>query len=193
MRIRYNAPVTLNFTLLAFVILLSDTLFRTGFIVNLFSIPGKGGFQFSNPYHYIRLFTHVLGHLHWAHFLGNFALLLLLGPILEEKYGSGGLFFMMLVTAFITGLLNVLFLPTGLLGASGIVFMMIILVSFANIRQGEIPITFILVLIIYLAGEVIRSFQNNNISEFAHIVGGACGSIFGFVKPSRGKSSNSKV
>lgn len=192
MRIRYNAPVTLNFTLLAFIVLLSDTLFRTGFIPNLFSVPGRGVFQFSNPFHYIRLFTHVVGHVNWAHFLGNFALLLLLGPILEEKYGSAALFFMMMVTAFITGLLNVLFLPTGLLGASGIVFMMIILVSFTNIRQGEIPITFLLVLTIYLAGEVIRSFQNNSISEFAHIVGGACGSIFGFVKPARSKSSTSR-
>ncbi|HOV40035.1 MAG TPA: rhomboid family intramembrane serine protease, partial [Spirochaetales bacterium] len=146
MRIRYNAPVTLNFTLLSFVVLLSDTLLGTGFTANLFSVPGRGVFQFSNPYHYIRLFTHVVGHISWAHFMGNFALLLLLGPILEEKYGSGSLLFMMMVTSLVTGVVNVLFLPTGLLGASGIVFMMIILVSFTNIRQGEIPLTFVLVL-----------------------------------------------
>jgi membrane associated rhomboid family serine protease len=192
MRIRYNAPVTLNFTLLSFVVLLSDTLLGTGFTENLFSVPGRGVFQFSNPYHYIRLFTHVVGHISWAHFMGNFALLLLLGPILEEKYGSGPLLFMMMVTSLVTGVVNVLFLPTGLLGASGIVFMMIILVSFTNIRQGEIPLTFVLVLTIYLAGEVVRSFQNNSISEFAHIVGGACGSIFGFVKPAAKPRSSVK-
>lgn len=29
---------------------------------------------------------------------------------------------------------------------------------------------------------VLQSFQSNNIAEFAHITGGICGSIFGFIK-----------
>ncbi len=186
MKIRYNAPVTLTFTLLSFSVLILDSVFGLGLTVNLFSIPARGVFDFSNPLHYVRLLTHAVGHASWSHFMGNFAFILLLGPILEEKYGSRNILVMMVVTALVTGLLNVLFLTTGLLGASGIVFMMILLGSFTNIQRGEIPLTFLLVLTIYLAGELARSFEKNSISEFAHIVGGVCGSLFGFMKTGRG-------
>ena len=40
------------------------------------------------PMTYVRLFTHVLGHVDWEHFIGNMMYILLLGPMLEEKYGS---------------------------------------------------------------------------------------------------------
>ena len=119
------------------------------------------------------------------HLIGNFAFILLLGPILEEKYSSTSLFGMMLATAFITGLLNALFSPAYLLGASGIVFMMILLASFTNIRDGDIPLTFILVVALYIIREVITSFQTDSIAQFAHIAGGACGSLFGFIRPKK--------
>ncbi len=45
---------------------------------------------------------------------------------------------MIIVTALVTGLINVAIADTGLLGASGIVFAVILLASTANIRQGEI-------------------------------------------------------
>ncbi len=188
MKFRYNAPVTLSFTLLSFSVLLLDSLAGSALTANLFSIPGKGVFSFANPFHYVRLFTHVVGHADWNHFMSNFAIILLVGPMLEEKYGSPGLLFMAAVTALATGLTNVLFFSTGLLGASGVVFMMILLASFTNIRQGEIPLTFPLVLTIFLAGEILKSFERNSISEFAHVAGGICGSLFGFIRPARGRS-----
>jgi membrane associated rhomboid family serine protease len=127
----------------------------------------------------------VIGHSGWSHLVSNFSSILLIGPILEENYGSAALFVMIVITALITGVLNILFFATGLRGASGIVFMMILLASFTNFNKGEIPLTFILVLVIYLGREVFESFSSNNISEFAHIVGGFCGSLFGFFKPSK--------
>ena len=183
MRIRYNAPVTLTFALLSALVLFLDQLFGWGLIPAVFSVPGKAQFDFAVPANWIRLFAHIAGHISWEHLLSNFAIILLLGPILEEKYGTFSILIMLLITAFITGLLNAILLPNGLLGASGVAFMMILLVSFTNIRNGEIPLTFILILIFYLANELITSFQENQISEFAHIVGGACGSLFGFLRP----------
>ncbi|MCL1817921.1 MAG: rhomboid family intramembrane serine protease [Spirochaetaceae bacterium] len=183
MRIRYNAPVTLTFTLVCLAILLMDLFAHTSFTATIFSIPGKGSFDFANPFHYIRLFTHAMGHMSFAHFIGNFSFILLLGPILEEKYNSFTLLFMMAITALVTGLLNVLVFPTGLLGASGIVFMMILLASFTNIGHGDIPLTFLLVLAIYLSSEISNSFDKSNVSSFAHLAGGICGSLFGFIKP----------
>jgi membrane associated rhomboid family serine protease len=68
--------------------------------------------------------------------------------------------------------------------------MMILLVSFTNFKKGEVPLTFILVLILYLGRELFNSFGNNpeqsgNISQFAHVVGGFIGSLFGFFNGSR--------
>jgi rhomboid protease GluP len=91
----------------------------------------------------------------------------------------------MAITAVVTGLLNVLFLPTALLGASGIVFMMILLVSFTNIRQGEVPLTFILIVILFLTQEVVDSVREDSVAQFAHISGGVIGSLFGFLRPHR--------
>ncbi len=183
MRIRYNAPVTLTVALLSALVLAIDQLTGAGIIPAICVVPGKGAFSFSSAPDYIRIFTHIIGHVSWEHLLSNFAIILLIGPILEEKYGSFSLLIMILITAFVTGVLNALIFSTGLLGASGVAFMMILLVSFTNIRNGEIPLTFILILILYLAKELISSVQANQISEFAHIVGGMCGSMFGFLRP----------
>ncbi|MBN2048885.1 MAG: rhomboid family intramembrane serine protease [Spirochaetales bacterium] len=185
MKIRYNSPVILTYALLASAILLIDQLAGTNITVRWCTVPGRGAFDWGQPLMYLRLVSHVIGHINWQHLVSNFAFILLLGPILEEKYGSFGLFGMMLATALITGLLNVLLFSTGLLGASGIVFMLILLISFTNIRNGEIPLTFILILALYLASEIINIFRTDEISQFAHIAGGFCGSLFGFLKPRR--------
>jgi len=89
---------------------------------------------------------------------------------------------MMLITALVTGILNVLLFNSYLMGASGVVFMMILLSSFTNFSRGEIPLTFILVLILYMGVQVFSSFEQDNISHFAHIIGGLCGSFFGFLR-----------
>jgi membrane associated rhomboid family serine protease len=179
-RIRYNAPVTLTFSLLAVLVLVIDQLTGGRLVAQAFSIGAS--LDFTNPLQWPRLVTHAIGHANWAHLMGNFAFVLLLGPILEEKYGSNTLLFMMLVTALVTGIINILLMPTGLLGASGIVFMMILLVSFTNIRAGDIPLTFILVVILFLAREIVGALREDSIAQFAHIAGGVCGSLFGFTR-----------
>jgi membrane associated rhomboid family serine protease len=132
--------------------------------------------------------SHVLGHKDLSHLASNFSVILLIGPILEEKYGSRMLLVMILATTLVTGVLNTFFFSTGLMGASGVVFMMILLGSFANHRPGEIPLTLLVVAGIYLAGEVgpvIRG-QEDGVSHFAHILGGLCGAVFGFWRPGEG-------
>lgn len=183
MKLKYNAPVTLTFALMAAVIQILGSLMDPQLLALVFSAPGSEGFQPTAPLDYLRLFTHILGHSGWDHLVGNFTFILLLGPILEEKYESKSLIFMMLITALVTGILNTLFLPTGLMGASGIVFMMILLASFTNIKAGEIPLTFLVIAALFLGKEVFNAFQNNDISEFAHIIGGITGAVYGFLNP----------
>lgn len=195
MRIRYNAPVSLTLALLASAILGINQIFPgSHLIARYFTVPPHGYFSFSSPAQYLLLFTFILGHAGWPHLIGNFSFILLLGPILEEKYGSWPILLMTLLTAFITGLINVLFLNTGLLGASGIAFMMILLVSFTNIRSGDIPITFILIILIYVVQQVVGAIRpDNNISHMAHLVGGFFGSLFGFVLLPRERKEVRKI
>jgi membrane associated rhomboid family serine protease len=177
MRIRYNAPVILTFTLLSTAVLIIDQILG-GFTETFFaSYPAFSG----SILDFLRLFTHVIGHQSWLHLMSNFSFILLIGPVLEEKYRSGPLLMMVLVTALVTGILNILLFSTGLMGASGIVFMLILLSSFTNIRSGEIPLTFVLIVVLFLAKEFINAFAQDNVSQFAHIIGGICGGLFGFL------------
>ncbi|MDR2742141.1 MAG: rhomboid family intramembrane serine protease [Treponema sp.] len=185
MKIKYNAPTVLTFTFVsAAALVLNQTILR-GLTQTWFMVPGRGGFHFGSVRNWVTLFTHVMGHADINHFLSNFSFILLIGPILEATYGSRSLLLMIAVTALVTGVLNTLFFSSFLLGASGVVFMLILLASFTNFNKGEIPLTFILILILYLGKELINSFRADNISEFAHIVGGFCGSLFGFFRPAK--------
>jgi GlpG protein len=100
---------------------------------------------------------------------------------------------MILLTALVTGLLNALFLDSALLGASGIVFMLILLASTANIRHGEIPLTFIAVALLYLGGEVVGALREDNISQMGHLVGGLAGAAFGFVHGKLGGAGGTPI
>jgi membrane associated rhomboid family serine protease len=149
-----------------------------GGIMSMFTLMNET--NFNNPLTLFRLVSHVAGHASLEHLMGNMTFVLLLGPIIEERYGSQRMLIMIVVTALLTALANIFLFSTGLLGASGIVFMLIILVSITNVSNGEIPLTFILVAILFIGKEVLASFAKDNVSNFAHIFGGICGSFFGF-------------
>lgn len=191
-KFQYNSPVILTMTLLSAIALLLNFITRGWTNTYIFSVYASG---WTNPMTYVRLFTHVLGHADYSHFLGNFMYILLLGPLMEEKYGSRLLLKMIAITALVTGLIQVFIFKSALLGASGIVFMLILLSSFANYKKGSIPITLILVAILYLSGQIINAVvhPNDGISQMAHIVGGICGTAFGWAlgKPKEPKEENS--
>ena len=184
MTLKYNAPTVLTFTFISTgILVLSQVLWQPDtptLTETWFLVPGSGQFSPREINHWVGIVTHVLGHGDWEHLVTNLAYILLIGPMLEESYGSDRLLFMIILTSVFTGIINIFFFHTGLLGASGVVFMMILLASFTNFSKGEIPLTFIMILLLYLGREIYNSFSENNISQFAHIVGGLFGSIFGF-------------
>ncbi len=184
MKIHYNAPVILSYTLICVVVLGVNPL-MVGQLMPLFTVYPT--MSLGNPIDYFRLFSHAMGHGGWEHLVGNFTFILLLGPILEEKYGSRQLLMMMFLTALVTGILNVVLFSTGLLGASGIVFMFILLSSVVNAQRGRIPLTFVLVVVLFLGQEVMNVWKNDGVSQFAHIIGGICGAFFGFSTNNGGK------
>ncbi len=183
MKIRYNAPVILSLSLACTVIfIISQILPRETFLYPFFSVPGN-----VPPFNFLsledfRLVSYIFGHVSWAHLIGNLSIILLAGPILEEKYGSTRMFVMILFTALVTGVINVLFMSAGSLGASGIAFMLILLSSITNVRHGEIPLTLMAIVAIYVTGQIIEIVKpTGNINVIAHLIGGACGGVFGFI------------
>lgn len=177
-RLSYNAPVILTFTIIAVIVQLISSLPGTGFFHNIFVARPR---RLTNPFLYIGMITHAIGHSGWTHLISNFTYILLVGPMLEEKYGSKRLLFMMVITSFVTGLVNVLFFHSSVCGASGIVFMFILLASCTNsgAKDGKIPVTLFLAFIFYLGQEVLGSLKPDNISQLSHIIGGLFGTFFG--------------
>ncbi len=180
LRITLNAPLVLSFALACTVVTVLGSLTGEKSTSLLFSTYAS---SLVDPLTWLRLFTHVLGHAGLNHLLGNMAYILLLGPILEEKYGWRNLLAVMLVTALITAVIhNLLHRDTMLLGASGVVFAFILLTSFTDFRDGEIPLTFILVAAIYLGQQLWSGLTaQDNISNLSHILGGLVGSGAGYL------------
>lgn len=177
--IRFNAPVILSFALLSALALLLGSLTNDATTYRYFSVYRA---PLTDILTYVRFFGHVLGHSGYEHYMGNMLLLLLVGPGIEEKYGHRTTALCIAATALVTGLVQFVFFPdTVLLGASGIVFMMIVLSSFTEMGKEGIPFTLILVVIFYLGGELMDGLTAaDSISQLTHIVGGLCGLVFGF-------------
>lgn len=177
-RIQYNSPIILTYFFLSLLVLLLSFLTRGATNDLLFVVYKTKNIEILN---FFRVFSHILGHANFEHFFNNFILILLLGPLLEEKYGSKKMLFMILFTAFITGIFQIMFFNNGLLGASGIVFMLIALTPISNFQQGKIPLTFIIVIIIFLGQEIFLGLTvDDQISRITHIIGGLCGAVLGF-------------
>lgn len=180
LKISFNSPVILGFTLICFLSLLLGYITKGSSTYTLFSVYRS---SLLNPLTYLRLIGHVFGHANWQHFIGNIMLILVVGPLLEEKYGSSNMIVVILSTALVTGIVNIILFPhIRLLGASGVVFALILLSSFTSIKDGSIPITFILVAMIYIGEQIFQGlFVKSNISNLTHIVGGVLGATFGYV------------
>ncbi len=151
MRIKYNSPVILTYAIISICVLAFT---GNGILAKYFSSPRHLS-SFLNPYFYFKLVSYIAGHANWNHLIGNMMIILLVGPLLEEKYGSVKLFEMILITAISTALLNAFLFSNSLIGGSGIAFMLILLSSFSNIRSREIPLTFIIIAVLYIGSEVL--------------------------------------
>ena len=187
-KIEINSPAILGYAAISFIVLIFGYATLGNSTKALFTCYRT---SIADPMMYLRLITHVFGHADISHYLNNFFLIMLIGPMLEEKYGSKRLIYMMFITAVVAGIVNVLISSNGLLGASGIVFMMIVLCSFTSVKSGKIPLTMIIVVIIYIGQEIITGIAvKDNISQLSHILGGMCGIGFGLYYNQHGIQKN---
>ncbi len=177
---QYNSTVILTYFFICLFVMIIHQITNGESTKHFFSTSSSSSLL--NPLTYVRFFTHVLGHGSWDHFTHNFLYILLIGPMVEEKYGSVNLIIMFLITAFIDAVVNKIFCKnTRTYGASGIVFMLIVLSSFVNIEAGKIPLTLVLIILFYIVDEIFSGlFKKDNVSHLGHILGGVCGLFFGF-------------
>ena len=177
-KFQYNSPVVLSFALLSLGVLILGKLTAGKSTLLLFSVYRS---SLLDVLTYPRFFLHILGHSSYSHYIGNMMMILVIGPSLEERYGGRSLLWAILLTALVSGLVHWVFFPGSvLMGASGIVFMMIAMSSLAGMQNGCIPITLVFVLFLYIGGEIIDGIVlRDNISQLTHIIGGLCGALFG--------------
>lgn len=180
LNVSFNSPAILGFAVICLLALLLDQI-TNGITNKLFFSVYRSSLL--DPLTYIRFIGHMFGHAGWEHFLGNITLILVVGPLLEEKYGFSNMIFVILTIGVVTGIVNYLFFPyVRLMGASGVVFALILLSSLTSIQEGKIPLTFILVAVIYIGGQIYDGiFVRDNVSNLTHILGGAVGAGLGYI------------
>ncbi|MBP5179072.1 MAG: rhomboid family intramembrane serine protease [Lachnospiraceae bacterium] len=180
-KIVINSPVVLTFSAICVLALVLDKVTARNSTALLFSVY-RSGASMASPFTYLRFFGHVFGHLDISHLTSNLMMLLILGPMLEERYGGKILTAVIAVTALITGVASFILFPNqALMGASGVVFAFILLASFTSFKEREIPLTFILVAILYIGQQIYQGiFVDDNVSQFTHILGGITGSVLGY-------------
>jgi GlpG protein len=175
----YNSVVILSYFFICLIMLILNAISKNK--INNFLVIRRG--SIFNPMNYVRLVLSGLCHSDWSHFRNNFLTILLIGPMLEEKYGSVHILQMIIMTSIISSLIYlILHNNSGAIGTSDNVFMMIVLCSVVNITSGKIPITLVLIFIFYIADEIIKqiSGKKDNVSHDSHIVGAICGFIYGY-------------
>ncbi len=106
MRISYNAPVALTFALLSLLALVANHFtngWANAYLFSVYRCP------LNDPLACVRFFGHVLGHSGYAHYIGNMVLVLVLGPNLEDRFGSWNVLWAILFTALVSGLVQFIF------------------------------------------------------------------------------------
>ena len=149
-----------------------------------FSCPPWRAFDVRSPLAYLRLLSHAVGHGSVAHLRGNVVNLLLVGPACERAFGAVHLLKIMLWTAFASGVAHMALGKAGTaqLGASGVVFSLILLNSLLARKGGKLSLTFVLTAALWLSGELggALSGGNSGISHVAHLSGALVGTVFGY-------------
>lgn len=177
----YNSKVILSFFFICLIIIVVDKITKGRLVNNLFSTGRNDALL--NPLTYFKLISHSLGHSNWEHLYNNFLKILLIGPLIEEKYGSLNLLIMMILTSLVIGIINRIFTKNRILGASGIAYMLIVLCSFVNIESGKIPITVVLIILFFVVDEIINLLKKkkDGISHLGHVTGAICGILLGIL------------
>ena len=186
-KLTVNAPVTLGFCILCLLVHIMTLGGYADFVTRLLAVHDDWN-GLSIP-QYTSFWTHCFAHSSFAHLRGNLTMLLLLGPGVEYHFRSKNVMLIMAFVSMVSALVHIIVGKRNIhqLGASGIVFCFILLNSLVSAKHGQIPVSFVLTVLLYMGDELIQfmasfmSFSNNDpVSHHAHIAGGLVGAAAGF-------------
>lgn len=190
--ITYDAPVTLTFAFVSLVLFLLDAYvfkqkWSSLFLASPTMASGEIPFALKDPLSYVRVLFYAFGGKDAIVLISNLIFILLLGPGIEEKYGTVIIGIMMVVAAIFAGVLNSCFRNVPMQGATSIVFMMIFLSAFMSFSKKKVPLSFLAVFIFYIVIQVAENKTNGIIGLIINIAGGLCGSLFAFLASPKAK------
>ncbi|MCR5188311.1 MAG: rhomboid family intramembrane serine protease [Treponema sp.] len=189
-----DCPVTVGFVLVSLILCLLDLLaFKGSLSQSILRSPtsAKGDLAFilSSPLSYFRLVLYAFGAANWTALLANLLFLLLLGPAMEERYGSVVIGIMVFVASLFSGVLNAAFSTVSLRGCAPVVFMMVFLNAFMSLSKKKIPLSFLLIFALLISYEIIDKTSGNVIGIIICIAGGLCGSLFAFLTSPKARAA----
>lgn len=188
-----DAPATVMFALVSLILFALDSFVFKGKLASSFmSSPAASGdfvFTAGKVSSYFRLILYAFGAVSWEVLITNLVFILLLGPAMEERYGTVIIGIMMIVSTLFSGVLNACFCKESMQGCTAIVFMMIFLNSFLSFSKKKIPLSFVLVFILFIVREVFVKNPNGVVGIIIGIAGGLCGSLFAFLASPKAKAA----
>ncbi len=192
LKFSYDAPVTLSFVIVCvFFFLLNTFVIKNGALGKILASPttqaGALPFIVKQPLSYLRLLLYIFGSGEEVIYLTNLMIILMMGPAMEERYGSVIIGIMIFVSALFAGVLNACFCADSLVGAVPVVCMMIFLNAFMSFSKKTVPITFLAVIVFF--GFFSINSGMSAIRLIICIAGGLCGSLFAFLTSPKVKAA----
>lgn len=193
LKFAYDAPVTLSFAFISIVLFVIDLILKKVDLSLLIlssptSAKGSLPFELNNALSYFRILLYGFGGTTPV-LIYNLIFVLLLGPGIEEKYGSVVIGIMMMFSSLFAGVLNSCFGTIPLKGCVSMVFMLIFLNSFTSFTNKKVPLSFITVFVLFILSQIYTEPKMNALQFFINIAGGLCGSLFAFLASPKAKSA----
>lgn len=186
LKFHYDSPVMLSFAFITLIIFVLDTFALKGKLKEMWLVTptaagGQFPFAFSDFRSILRLFVHVFGYSQNEILICNLIFILLLGPQMEERYGSVIIGIMIFVSSLFSGVLNACFCKNAVCGAEPVVFMLILLWTMMQLSRSKISASAIAVIALFIAMLIFRKNPNGVVGVAVIAAGGLCGSLFAFL------------
>ncbi|MCR5699512.1 MAG: rhomboid family intramembrane serine protease [Treponemataceae bacterium] len=186
--VSFDSPVALILVILLVVMAVVERLVPS--IAWLFVCPCRAGnaaaFNYAHVADYFRILLYPFGFSSWNQLTANLVFILLLFPKIESVFGKLFSSLLVLITVLFAGVICVCFSNSVIYGTSGIVCMLLILAIFISADKRQIPLSYILLAVIYFAREIVSIIDTNTIEVFCHFAGSLAGSLVGILSLSFG-------
>ena len=191
----YDSPVALSFAIITVLVYLLNTLVLKGKIDSFFYAPtaasGEFAFNFKEAASYLRLVLYQFGYFDLYFLFRDLIIILLLGQILEERYGSVIMGLMMFFSSLFSGVLNACFCTGKIYGAASIVIMMVFLNTLTSISKKNVSILSVATIALVVCSEFFTK-SHGFLGVIVSVAGGLCGSLFAFLASPKARAATKK-